>query len=154
MKRRPSKQARPPIPWRLIAISVGAAVLTFAIGYVVAVRVLFPPLPEPKNGIVVPQLTGLNVPTAEARLHALGLVVTEVVALAHPSEPPGIIIAQSPVPGQQLRAAGSVRLGVSSGMPRVEIPPPVAVPVQDSSVKLDSTPQGPDTLRVAPDTLH
>lgn len=143
------KGPRRVVPWRVIGISVGAALLMFVVGYFLAVRVLFPPLPEPKSGIVVPRLTGLLVPTAEARLRELGLRVSDVVELAHPTEPAGIIIAQSPLPGQQLRAAGSVRLGVSAGLPRVDtIPQPTPTP------PVDSTPPGTDTLRVAPDTLH
>jgi serine/threonine-protein kinase len=83
---------------------------------------LFPPLPEPENGIIVPRLTGLSVPAAEARLRQLGLRVTESTQIAHPTQPPGLIIAQSPLPGQQLRQLGSVRLAVSAGLPRVPVP--------------------------------
>lgn len=103
-----------------IAVSVGA--IAFFASYVVAVRILFPPLPEPKNGIAVPSVIGLTVPQAEARMRQLGLRVTESTQIAHPTQPPGIVIAQSPLPGQQLRALGSVRLGVSSGLPRVPVP--------------------------------
>ena len=50
------------------------------------------------------------------------LRVTESTQLAHPTQPPGIVIAQSPLAGQQLRSLGAVRLGVSSGLPRVPVP--------------------------------
>ncbi|HEX6558401.1 MAG TPA: PASTA domain-containing protein, partial [Longimicrobiales bacterium] len=40
----------------------------------------------------------------------------------HPSRPRGVIIAQSPLPGQQLRTAGAVRLAISAGKPRVAVP--------------------------------
>lgn len=139
------------IRWRLIGISLGASALMFVIGYVVAVRLLFPPLPEPKNGIVVPPLSGLLVPSAEARLREIGLRVSEIVELAHPSQPAGLIIAQSPLPGQQLRIAGSVRLGVSAGIPRLDSVPPVA---PQRPPPADSVPPESDSLRVAPDTLH
>jgi serine/threonine-protein kinase len=107
---------------KILGITIAAALLTFTIGYLVAVRLLFPPLPEPENGIIVPRLTGLSVPAAEARLRQLGLRVTESTQIAHPTQPPGLIIAQSPLPGQQLRQLGSVRLAVSAGLPRVPVP--------------------------------
>ena len=53
--KRARKKARAPIQWQLIAIGAGVVVTMFLVGYVVAVRMLFPPLPEPKNGIVVGQ---------------------------------------------------------------------------------------------------
>ena len=103
-------------------IILGVLVLTFLIGYVVAARILFPPLPEPENGIVVPDLTGVVVAEADRKLRPLGLERTDVTEIAHPTQPPGIIIAQSPLPGQQLRAGGQVRLAVSGGLPRVQVP--------------------------------
>lgn len=97
--------------------------LTFGIGYLVAARILFPPLPEPENGIVVPELLGVLPEEADRRLAPLGLKrATEVVRIAHPQQPPGIIVAQSPLPGQQLREGGVVRVGVSGGLPRVQVP--------------------------------
>jgi beta-lactam-binding protein with PASTA domain len=102
---------------RLIATALGALSVMFVIGYLFAVRVLFPPLPKPKNGIVVPRLTGLEVSAAQERLRGLGLRLTETIELAHPTQPRGTIVAQSPLPGQQLRNLGAVRVGVSAGVP-------------------------------------
>jgi hypothetical protein len=130
---------------KLSAISLASALGLFLIGYLFASHVLFPPLPEPKNGIVVPKLIGLTVPQAEAQLIRLGLRVSDVVELAHPTQPPGLIVAQSPLAGQQLRTAGAVRLGVSAGMPVMPVP---AAPAPDTSLR-DTVPP-PDTL--PPDT--
>ena len=105
-----------------IAIAFGVLLLTFVIGYAVAARVLFPPLPEPVDGIMVPDLTGLIVEEADRKLQPLGLVRGGVVEIAHPSQPPGIVVAQSPLPGQQLRNGGTVRVAVSGGLPRVQVP--------------------------------
>ena len=106
------------VPWRLIGISFTCALVMFVIGYFIAVRLLFPPLPAPKNGIVVPRLAGMTVEQAEQKLRALGLRITETIDIVHPTQPRGIIIAQSPLAGQQLRAAGAVQVGVSAGPPR------------------------------------
>ncbi len=129
MKRRMSKKARAQA-LRILGIGVGLAFVTFVIGYVLAVRVLFPPLPEPADGIAVPNVVGLTVPNAEAELNRVGLRVTEVIELAHPTQPPGIISAQHPLPGQQLRTAGVVQLAVSSGLPRVAVPNVVGLTVE------------------------
>jgi beta-lactam-binding protein with PASTA domain len=136
---------------RLIGISAGLALLMFAVGYFFAVRVLFPPLPEPKNGIVVPRLSGLLVPAAEAKLASIGLRVSDVVEIAHPSQPPGVIVAQNPLPGQQLRTAGAVTVAVSSGLPRVTIPNVVGftaeravAALQASGMQADQEPEPSD----------
>ena len=129
MKQRMSKKARAQA-LRILGIGVGLAIVTFVIGYVLAVRVLFPPLPEPADGIAVPSVVGLTVPNAEAALNRVGLRVTEVIELAHPTQPPGIISAQNPLPGQQLRTAGAVQLAVSSGLPRVAVPNVVGLTVE------------------------
>lgn len=110
---------------KVILGAVGAALLMFIIGYFVAVRILFPPLAEPKDGITVPSLTGLTVAAAEAKLAQLGLRLNETIDITHPSQPPGIIIAQSPIAGQQLRTAGLIQVGVSSG---ISVPTPSPSP--------------------------
>jgi serine/threonine-protein kinase len=106
-----------------IGIALALLLGTFLIGYLVATRVLFPPLPTPENGIVVPRLSGQLIESAERQLQPLGLrAAREVVRVAHASQPPGIIVAQSPLPGQQLREGGVVRFAVSSGLPGVKVP--------------------------------
>jgi hypothetical protein len=111
--------------WKIAAIISGSVVIMFIVGYLIAVRVLFPPLPEPEDGIVVPALTGFTVAQAQERLRPLGLRVTEVTSIEHPTETEGVVIAQSPLAGQQLREMGEVRLAVSAGPP---VPEPVVTP--------------------------
>ena len=107
---------------KAVWIGLGLLVLTFVIGYAVAARILFPPLPEPENGIVVPDLTGTLGEEADRELRPLGLQRGDVIAFSHPTQPPGIIIAQSPLPGQQMRQGGVVQVAVSGGLPRVQVP--------------------------------
>lgn len=121
---------------KLIAIGAGILLLTFGIGYVVAARVLFPPLPEPEDGIVVPDLTGNTTDAARSKLQALGLAVSETMSIAHPTQPPGVVVAQSPLPGQQLRSGGQVRLGLSGGLPRVQVPDVVGFNVERATTVL------------------
>ncbi len=120
----------------MVLIGAGVLVATFGIGYVVATRILFPPLPEPENGIAVPDLRGVVVAEASARLEPLGLRRGDQIPIAHPNQPPGIIIAQSPLPGQQLRQGDSVTVAVSSGLPRVQIPNVVGFDVERATTVL------------------
>lgn len=121
---------------KIVLVGAGVLVATFGIGYVVATRILFPPLPEPENGIAVPDLRGVVVAEATARLEPLGLRRGDQIAISHPNQPPGIIIAQSPLPGQQLRQGDVVMVAVSSGLPRVQIPNVVGFDVERATAVL------------------
>ncbi len=116
---------------KIFLIGLGVLVATFGLGYLVATRILFPPLPKPVSGIVVPSLQGVVVAEADRRLGPLGLKrAPDVIEVAHPTQPPGIIVAQSPLPGQQLRAGSVVRVAVSGGLPRVRVPNVVGFDVE------------------------
>ncbi|HEY0673460.1 MAG TPA: PASTA domain-containing protein [Longimicrobiales bacterium] len=105
-----------------ILIGLGVLLGTFGLGYLVATRILFPPLPEPEDGIIVPNLSGVVLAEADRQLRPLGLQRGDMIEVAHPSQPPGIIVAQSPLPGQQLRSGGVVRVAISGGLPKVQVP--------------------------------
>ena len=134
---------------RALGILLGVTVMMFVIGYFVAVRVLFPPLPEPENGIAVPSVKGQTVEQAQQTLRALGLRLTEVTEIEHESEPIGVITAQSPLPGQQLREMGVVRVAISAGLPA---PAPIALPDSAPIPSNDSTSLEP-AFAPAPDSV-
>src|SRR5688500_518046 len=135
---------------KAFGILVGTTLLMFVIGYFTAVRILFPPLAEPANGIVVPDLAGQTVPAAQQTLRELGLRVTEVMEIEHPSQREGLVTAQSPLPGQQLREMGAVRLAVSAGAP----PAPAALPVPVPDTLLKPAPAPAPALAPAPDSVR
>lgn len=125
MKKRASRSASPardverfrgPLRIGLIALTL------FLAGYLIAVFILFPPPDAPDDGILVPDLSGLNPQGAAERLRPLGLELGDTLSLPHPALGPGIIIAQSPLAGQQLRPGDRVRIGLSTGLPTVGIP--------------------------------
>lgn len=133
VRRRQSARNRPKPPsakprrrglrWRaLLPALLVALVLPFAIGYAVAVLVLFPAPAVQGVGIPVPELVGIERTRAQETVRALGLAGLEVTELPHPTRPRGVVTAQSPIPGQQLRAGAVVRVAVSSGAPRVIVP--------------------------------
>jgi beta-lactam-binding protein with PASTA domain len=100
----------------------GAALGLFLAGYLLAVFVLFPPPEAPEDGIVVPDLKGQSLEQARERLRPLQLEIGDTISMPHPSVPFGIVVAQSPLVGQQLRAGGQVSVGLSSGLASVAVP--------------------------------
>lgn len=109
--------------WRFwIPALVAALAAPFAIGYAVAVLVLFPPREVRGQGIEVPRLIGLELGRAREDARAAGLGDLEVSRLPHPTRASGVVTAQSPLEGQELRAGATVRVAVSDGRPTATIP--------------------------------
>jgi beta-lactam-binding protein with PASTA domain len=123
---RPVSGPRPPRErgrWRPLWIALPIAlVLPFAIGYLVAVYVIFPPPPVEAAGVPVPDLVGRSSEDAQRQVAGLGLGPIEASELPHPTAPAGQVIAQSPLPGQQLRAGAPVLVAISSGRARGVVP--------------------------------
>jgi beta-lactam-binding protein with PASTA domain len=123
--RRPDGGApdRGPGRWRhLYWVLPLAVLLPFLAGYVIAVYLIFPPERASGSGIPVPELVGRTVIDAEAELRVAGLVSLDITELPHPTAAAGVVVAQSPLAGQQLRAGAGVRMAVSRGRPQVMVP--------------------------------
>ncbi|MGD8279346.1 MAG: PASTA domain-containing protein [Gemmatimonadota bacterium] len=101
---------------------LAALVVPFGGGYLVATRILFPEPPVVAEGTPVPQLVGHTVPGAEQALATAGLGGVITTPLPNSTVPEGLITAQSPLAGQQLRPGSPVRVAVSSGVPSVTVP--------------------------------
>jgi eukaryotic-like serine/threonine-protein kinase len=108
--------------WRWLLACIGGLAVAFAIGYLIAVFVIFPPTRVARGGLPVPKLTGLDLAAAQQELRTVGLTLGDTMALPNTVEPVGAIVAQSPLPGQQLQTGGRVRVAVSSGPPRAILP--------------------------------
>ena len=127
----PARPARRLGFWARYALwAVGILLVTFGIGYLFATRVMFPPQEVLAAGIVVPSVAGSPIADARRDLEAAGLQLGTVTSLPHPDRAPGIIIAQAPLPGQQLRAGASVDVGVSAGRARTPVPDVIGLPEQ------------------------
>lgn len=118
----PATQSKRLRQWRTILSYATVFVVLFGIGYLIAIFVVFPPPAAPSDGIAVPSLKSLNPEAAAERLRPLGLVLGDSVHLPHATVAPGLIVAQDPLPGQQLRSGDTVRIGVSSGLPSAVVP--------------------------------
>jgi eukaryotic-like serine/threonine-protein kinase len=119
------------LPW-----AVAAVVLPFAIGYLIASYIIFPPIGSSAAGIPVPALFGLHASEAERAVADATLAGLDVTEQPHPNAPAGTIIAQSPLPGQQLRSGARVIVAVSSGRPRGVVPDVVGFDSQRAHVLL------------------
>lgn len=108
---------------RTLGLFAAALALPFVVGYLIAVYVLFPPTEVVgTGGTPVPDLVGRTISEAHRDLVGVGLGDMPTTELPHPEVPEGIIVAQSPLPGQQLRSGSPVRVAVSSGRARVNLP--------------------------------
>ncbi|MEX2281598.1 MAG: PASTA domain-containing protein [Gemmatimonadota bacterium] len=118
-----SRKRRSLVRGKLGALVLGVLCLAlFFGGYLIAVYWMFPAPAAPTDGVVVPDLRGMSLSMARDRLAPLGLETGDTVSIPHNQTPMGLIIAQTPLPGQQARAGGSVSVGLSSGQPSVTIP--------------------------------
>ena len=115
------KAARSPLAARNITggrLALGAILLAlfgWFFGYGVSTQVLFPAPPPPGDLVDVPDLRGLGLASATERLAGAGLELGSIDSLQHPSVAAGVILGQSPLPGQVLPPSNPVRVTVSTG---------------------------------------
>ena len=91
-------------------------------GYLLAKVFFFPSAPPPSDLEEVPALLGLDQEEARGRLDEVGLTVGALEFLRHPRVDSGSIMGQSPLAGQLSVPGDSVRITVSLGPERREIP--------------------------------
>lgn len=91
-------------------------------GYFLATVVFFPSAPPPSDLEEVPGLVGLEEEEARSRLEEAGLALGALQFLRHPEVDSGSIMGQSPLAGQLSRPGDSVRITMSLGPERREIP--------------------------------
>lgn len=107
--------------WLLLALVLG--VTSFGVGYLLATQVVFPRPETAGAGVAIPDLYGQTRPQAAQAIRAAGLTVGEVREMTSMAHDPGQVLAQDPLPGQQLFPGGVVSLGVSAGAPEMRVPP-------------------------------
>lgn len=113
-----------PLTWpRWVLLAFILALGSYGVGYLLSTRILFPPPDTAGEGIPVPDLYGQTRADAEAAVRVLGLEVGSVREMRSMGAPAGQVLAQDPLPGQQLFAGGAVALGVSVGPPELHVPP-------------------------------
>lgn len=107
--------------WLILAAIVGVG--SFGVGYLLSTLVFFPRPETAGAGVPVPDLYDETITDAEATLRTLGLALGEVREMTSARTDSGRVLAQDPVPGQQLLPGASVSVGVSAGAPELRVPP-------------------------------
>lgn len=107
---------------RWLGIAAAVATTAFGVGYGVAVLVVFPLPDEGAAGVPVPSVVGEVVEDAEEELRAAGLVAARTLSLSGSDRAIGVVVAQSPLPGQQLPRGATVELAVSARSVNVRVP--------------------------------
>jgi len=120
---------------RFVPAVLGMVLVGWALGYLVATRVLFPAPPPPGDLFSVPHLQGMDVATARAVLEETGLVLGSVDSIAHPTVTSALVVGQAPLPGQLALADTPVRVTVSTG-PQTRSVPDVRGLVADQATVL------------------
>lgn len=105
---------------RLPVVVVGVGLLAFLIGYGLTAILFFPG--GGSEVVTVPDLRGMQEAGARRELDRQGLELEEGSALVHPEIPAGAVLAQSPLPGQEVAPGSTVRVTLSSGRDRRVVP--------------------------------
>lgn len=106
---------------RVIAGVVGGGVLFFLLGYALTALLFFPGAGG--DGIVaVPDLRGSTLAQAGERVERVGLELARGSRLVHPRVPAGAVLAQTPLPGEEVRPGATVRVILSAGPARRPVP--------------------------------
>ena len=95
----------------LVVVLVGG----WAGGYALATQFFFPAPPPPGDLYEVPDVRGLGRASAEERLTGAGLELGGTDSITHPSVAAGLVLGQSPLPGQVSRPDSPVWITVSMG---------------------------------------
>jgi len=138
-RREATGPARTRFPGRMAMGVLLVAAVGLGSGYFLATRVLFPAPAPPGDLVPVPDLRGSTLDEAARALEEAGLVLDGVDTLRHPTEPPGAILGQSPLPGQLALVGGSVRVAVSDGPDLQAVPEVVRLRADRARTILEAT---------------
>ncbi len=103
---------------------LAVALLCFGIGYVAAVRLLFPATERGQDLqlVTVPALIGMPLERASAELQRQGLEPDVRARIRHPRAAVGEVVGQSPLAGQRARPGDPVHLTLSAGPDSRRVP--------------------------------
>lgn len=104
------------------AIGLLIVALGFGGGYFLATEIFFPAPELPDELSRVPDLRGLDRGRAAEQVRNLGLILSDVDSVSHPTLPRGRVVGQSPVPGQMAAPGDSLRMTLSLGPEERPVP--------------------------------
>ena len=118
---------------------VGLVAVGWLFGYVLATQVVFPAPPPPGDLFDVPDLRGLGIASASERLAGAGLELGVTDSLQHPTVAAGLVLGQSPLPGQVARPDMPVRVTVSMGPQSRAVPDVLGLDEASARVVLETS---------------
>jgi serine/threonine-protein kinase len=116
-KRLAFPSGRPGLLLRVLGIGLGA----FVVGYALTTLLVFPGFGR-QAIVTVPDLRGRTFAVARRLADDAGVEVSRGPWLYHPSVDSGAVLAQSPLPGQEVTRGAMVRLTLSAGRERRPVP--------------------------------
>jgi eukaryotic-like serine/threonine-protein kinase len=126
--RQTEESGAPRWPWRpgsgrLFLAALAMLAVGSGTGYVYATQVVFPaPEIEVQEFREVPDLRQMTLDEAETTLGPLGLEVARVDSVHHPDVPAGLILGQTPLPGQLGVPGPALEITMSAGPERRPVP--------------------------------
>ena len=108
---------------RWLVLAVVILLVSYGTGYLLSTLVLFPRPETAGSAIEVPDLAGRTLTEAQTAILEAGLTLGDIRVITSMETDSGRVLAQTPVPGQQLLPGGAISLGLSGGAPEVRVPP-------------------------------
>jgi serine/threonine-protein kinase len=109
------------------------------IGYLISTLLLFPAPPPPGDLFTVPDVRGSGMASARELIEGARLTLGPVDSLLHPSVPQGLVLGQSPLPGQIARPETPVRVTVSMGPQTRSVPDVRSLQAQRARTVLETS---------------
>jgi eukaryotic-like serine/threonine-protein kinase len=113
-------------PWVVLLAAVGLG--AFVVGYA-ATALLFRTAGAPADVVLVPDVREMTVAEATRAMESADLSLAVGDSLPNAEIPQGAVLAQSPLPGQEVSPGTEVRVIVSSGHHRTRVPAIATMPV-------------------------
>lgn len=109
--------------WRWVLIGLAVLLVGSGSGYLYATQVVFPGTErDGAEWVTVPDLRGTSLAEAGPLLEGQGFQLGRVDSIQHPEAQPGVLVGQTPLPGQLLEPGGAVELTLSLGPERRPVP--------------------------------
>ena len=121
--------------WKFLLLVMGMVI----VGGVAVLGINFLVLPQlihQNKVVIMPDIRGMTVTSADTKLVSLDLVVEISRQRSHPSIPEGMILDQIPVPEGQIRGGRMVRVITSSGPPAGALPDLTGLTLRQAEISL------------------
>lgn len=134
---RGNKKGMRPETRQLLLIAGGVAVVAFLVGFGMT-ALTFLRGGAPIDVVTVPDVREMQVEAASRTLDRSDLVIEVGDSFPNPTAPEGSVLAQSPLPGQEVSPGTLVRVIISRGRTRPTVPSVASMPVATATQALQA----------------